>query len=389
MSTSFTGTILARRHPIQDPEVDEFEFSVWRTFGTFIMSLQSRQRVGETEQRTIFYCLESGKHNINGGIECSSICELIREQLLNINFQEDDEETFLTNFRSGSQPIVTVYSPLRTEPTEQKPDAVNDEGFGDLSITLNGQDPIAKQDLRLFQQDVTKKEYVFVQSSELKIKQVKNPSSESPSNEVGNSEENYEELTSDAETKSQDSESAQITEFYADQASTPENALFWEEPPSDPLRLEITQVKFYIPSGPNEESIALEAIEKAESEEDETPKVVIVDAKRRVLMGELPKSIPLGLEVTFQLVGKGASELTQNPFLYHTEVYGENRTFPQKFTLGQAPAGHLADGELTYTCRLAEVNLPEVGTYRLQFFTHLENALVSPDFLELPLVRVA
>ena len=160
----------------------------------------------------------------------------------------------------------------------------------------------------------------------------------------------------------------------------------------EPLKLEITQLKIYLPlevkvSGSAMTEAALEADQKEEDEQEE--KVMIVDATRRILMGNLPPAKPFDLEVCFQLTGKGALELTQHPLPYQTEVYGEKRKSQQKITLDHASVGNLVDGELAYTCRLTGVNLPQAGTYRLQIVAHMEEAPVSPDLLELPFVQVA
>lgn len=154
----------------------------------------------------------------------------------------------------------------------------------------------------------------------------------------------------------------------------------------EPLRLEITQIKIYPPlkladgfsqTGPEQ------------SENNELEKVVFVDVRRRLLMGELPTCQLLDMDVVFQLKGSGAIELTRQPLIYSTEVAGENRMTHRKLIPGSVPVGTLTDGELAYTCRLTGVSLPEAGTYRLQVITQIKNAPVSPDVIELPFVQVA
>jgi len=154
----------------------------------------------------------------------------------------------------------------------------------------------------------------------------------------------------------------------------------------DPPKLEITQIKIYLPV-----EAKISEAEDAEVEEgsDEDEKVMVVDATKRLLLGHLPKEKPFDLEVIFQLTGSGALDLTKQSLPYYTEVYGQNRTTRQKLTLGKAPEGYLVNGELTYTCRLPEVLLPEAGSYQLHIIASLDGASVSPDYLELPFVQVA
>lgn len=84
----------------------------------------------------------------------------------------------------------------------------------------------------------------------------------------------------------------------------------------------------------------------SEVEGAETEKIMVVDATKRLLPGELPKEKPFDLEVTFQLSGARAIKLTKQSFPYHTKVYGQNRLTRQKLTLGQTPVETLVDGKL-------------------------------------------
>jgi hypothetical protein len=46
------------------------------------------------------------------------------------------------------------------------------------------------------------------------------------------------------------------------------------------------------------------------------------------------------------------------------------------------------EGELTYTCRLANLVLPQSDAYRLQVITGLEGGSVGPDLFEVSFVQV-
>ncbi|MDJ0702923.1 MAG: hypothetical protein QNJ46_06540 [Leptolyngbyaceae cyanobacterium MO_188.B28] len=187
-----------------------------------------------------------------------------------------------------------------------------------------------------------------------------------------------------ADRESDLGETNERVELVAEGEFAPESDSLPDMEEEDPVRLEITQLKVCQPLKA-EETVP----EGAEDEDAESAKNIVVDVTKRLLPGELPKEKPFDLEVTFQLSGDRAIELTKQAFPYHTEVYGQNRMTMQKLKLGQATVGTLVDGKLTYICRLPEVTLSEAGPYRLQVIAQLEGAPVSPDFLELPFVQVA
>ena len=179
-------------------------------------------------------------------------------------------------------------------------------------------------------------------------------------------------------------ETHEASEVVAEGELAPESESPPDEEMEEPVRLEITQLKVCQPL-----EIEETETEGAEAEDIETEKIMVVDTTKRLLPGKLPKEKPFDVEVTFQLLGKGALELTKQPFTYHTEIYGHNRVTRKDLTVGQVSVGTLVDGELIYKSRFPEVTLPEAGPYHLQIITRLEGASVGPDLLELPFVQVA
>jgi hypothetical protein len=139
------------------------------------------------------------------------------------------------------------------------------------------------------------------------------------------------------------------------------------------------------------EEVELEEVELEEVELEEEPspsKAVVLDQQRRSLGRPLQADQPLDLEVTFQLQGAGALALTHQPLAYHAQVYGQNRITGEKSFLGKTVTGCLVEGELTYTCRLANLVLPQSDAYQLQVITRLEGGSVGPDLFELCFVQV-
>lgn len=369
MSKTFTDEATDLNRTSQDKKIHEFKDSFWETLDTFVISLQSRWMEGKMEYRTVSYCLESGKQKILHGIEVDSISKLVGEQPIKVGYQEGNENFSLIDTLSGSQPEANVYSPLISKTMPKHPD-----------------EPIeyVTDELELVNKLESALQHNFVTPPQISTHASK--SFDLPT------EDESELSTEDQPELTPVKEATKVLNLTSEDATLSEEENLQEEEPAEPLKLEITQVRVYPPEEPDKapdldnESGETEA---TDIEDDKQEQAIVIDASKRILMGELPRGISIDLEVVFQLKGEGALELTHQPLNYHTKVYGENRKTRQKLTLGQAPVGKLVNGKLTYTCRLAEVILSEASTYRLQFFTHLDDAPVSPDLLELPFVQVA
>jgi hypothetical protein len=128
--------------------------------------------------------------------------------------------------------------------------------------------------------------------------------------------------------------------------------------------------------------------EDTEAEELSPATEIVLDQQRRWAGRPLQADQPLDLEVTFQLRGTGALALTRQALAYHAQVYGQNRITGGKTFLGKTVTGYLVEGELTYTCRLTNLVLPQSDAYQLQVITQLEGGSVGPDLFELSFVQV-
>lgn len=311
--------------------------TVWQPFATFIVSLQSRQIGGQTQQRTVAYFVEADRRKIWAGVECNGVYELMLDQLKQV-FQLEPEVAEATPLMSDSQ--------LAAKPSSAP------------GLTA---------------------ELIEVASDLERPDQL-------PASEIQNASEKKSKTSKSLESSSK---SPPITS--AETASGLEPGLETPTQPEEtgePISLEIIQLKVWQPPMPEQDEPEQAESGPSEAEEPRTEKAIVIDRQRRSIGRPLQAEAPLDLEVTFQLRGKGAMALTKRPTPYYTEVYGQNRITREKSFLGKAPIGYLIDGELTYTCRLANLVLPKSDTYRLQVITRLDGGHTSPDLFELPFIQV-
>lgn len=366
------------------------EETSWQTFATFVVSLQS-QPVGEQiNQRTIAYYVEADQRIIWPGIESNGVCALILDQLKSESqAQIDTQAPVAADSIAERASKATAEMSLEVNHTPELADE-----FADLNReeTVDNQGPGLNKE-----KQVLESEPIVPSPMESKA----NESSESTPDESSTTGDPASELTSEHPSDSDQAdeilestneiieppfehtlepvthpgspELAAEDEVAFDRKSLPQVEI------GEPVTLKITQLKVYQPLTPNKASVS----------GAKTEKIMVFDTAKRLFSGELPKEKPFDFEITFQLSGARVAELTKQSLTYHAEVYGQNRKTRKKLALGQTPAGKLVDGELTYSCRLPAVTLPESGSYRLQVITQLDGASVSPDFWELPFVQVA
>lgn len=117
-------------------------------------------------------------------------------------------------------------------------------------------------------------------------------------------------------------------------------------------------------------------------------RVAVVDMAKRSLPEILLQDKPLEFEVTFQLTGTGATELTRRPLTYHVQFFAQNQITREKIQLDNPFTSTLLEGKLSYTNRLPRTTLPQPGIYRFQVVTRLDGGHANPDLLELPFVQV-
>ncbi len=291
MSTSFTANTLVLGNTNKDiAQAQATTQTAWQPFATFVVSLQSRQVGGETQQRTIAYFLETDRREIWPAIECNGVYELMLDQLQQVFHLEPE--------------AVEDYTPMVESP------------------------PAAEQDPEISQ------------SLELSLP----PSASGTANLV---------------------------------APPP------PEERGEPPTLKITQLK--IRPSP---ILGKDGQENAKGGETSPGQEIVIDPQRRWAGRSLRADQPLDLAITFQLQGTGALALTRQALPYHAQVYGQDRITREKPFLGRTPTGYLVEGELTYTCRLANLVLPKSESYQLQVITRLEGGSVGPDLFELSFIQV-
>ena len=315
----------------------------WQPFATFVVSFQSRLVGGETQHRTVVYFLEADRRKIWTGLECDGVHELMLDQLQRL-FQLEPAES--------EAPALVSEDPPTPEPAPSSNLTAEAEEVG-LDLDQSG--------------ELLEPEPQPTSGQDADISQVLEPPP-APSPE--------------AAAESPPTPAAKIT---SDPQTSP--AAPGEMGPS--THLETMQLKLWQP--PVSEEVELEEVELEEVELEEEPspsKAVVLDQQRRSLGRPLQADQPLDLEVTFQLQGAGALALTHQPLAYHAQVYGQNRITGEKSFLGKTVTGCLVEGELTYTCRLANLVLPQSDAYQLQVITRLEGGSVGPDLFELCFVQV-
>jgi hypothetical protein len=303
----------------------------WQPFATFVVSFQSRQVGGETQHRTVVYFLEADRRKIWPGLECDGVHELMLEQLQRL-FQLEPAET--------------------EAPAPVSADLPTPEPTPDSNLTAEAE-------------------------------------------EVGSDLERPGELEPEPQpTSGQDADISQVLE--PPPAPSPEAAA--ESPPTPAAKITSDPQASPVAPGEMGPSTHLETMqlklwqppvsEDAEAEEPSPAIELLIDQQRRWAGRPLQADQPLDLEVTFQLQGAGALALTHQPLAYHAQVYGQNRITGEKSFLGKTVTGCLVEGELTYTCRLANLVLPQSDAYQLQVITRLEGGSVGPDLFELSFVQV-
>lgn len=427
MSASLFNKTLSRDHADADSNQHESKKSHWQTFATFVVSLQSRQN-GQSDQRTIAYFLEADKHKVWPGIECDGVYELMQAQLKQL-MQVDLEGTAAMHAMPEGQPQVIVETPSATNTISDIAVAssapISDLGVEKLPPKLNGEEYLPEFESQIFSQAESEPDEL----PELQAKENVDTLAETPESTVAedlapieidevsksvaenkllskggslSEQETTQSVTLSTANDDSDSSDDEVSESIAEEALDasetndisepvaeeeldPESESQPSEEMEEPVTLKITHLKIHQLLEEGQEIWARDAqTEKAETEE-----VMFFDSTRPALPDKLPKERPFDLEVIFQLSGNHALELTKQSFPYHTEVYGQNRITREKLTLGETPIGKLINGELTYSCRLTDVTMPQPGSYSLQIITRLDGAAVSADLLELPFVQVA
>ena len=138
------------------------------------------------------------------------------------------------------------------------------------------------------------------------------------------------------------------------------------EPP--PVTVEITEVRAFQPL------------------ESETPRAVATADGN--VSGVVTGGEPVSFEVSFQLAGPGARNITDSDSRFTAEIYAYNRTTSASELLATAEPGSMVEGVLSYGAVLAKATLPS-GTYRLECSAALEGAHPMEGYLKVPFLRVA
>jgi hypothetical protein len=113
----------------------------------------------------------------------------------------------------------------------------------------------------------------------------------------------------------------------------------------------------------------------------------VLKQAKRTGHASLSSHHPFSLEVVFNLLGPGLSDMSTQPITYQAQFHAQNRTTGQWVTLGESRPNALVSHQRTYTAYLFGNTLAP-GMYRLQVLTTLRGAAVALTALELPLLNV-
>lgn len=331
----------------------------WQTFATFVVSLQSRRMGEQTQQRTTAYCLESDRRVIWSGIECDGVYDLMLDQLKH-TFQLESE----------------VNIPMAPEP-KIEPDAFDEPLAEPAAATVSEHTEAPASPTS---NSAASEERVSAVPPEAAVEcppiaTDQTAILESPSEGVPSA-------TSFANA-----------DLAAEPIAQPETAT----PMAELRSLEITQLQFWQPADPQlpktepaartlGQAEALTSTIEPDTAKEET--AIAVNLAHRSLSETLSSQKPLTLEVTFQVTGTAAVELTRQPYHYHVQCFIQHRLTGERREVESSTDTRLKPGELTYTHRLPPISLTQSGPYRLQIVTKLDGGHVCPDILELPFVRI-
>lgn len=321
----------------------------WQTFATFVITLQSRQIGGQTEQRTVAYFLETDRKAVWSGVECNGVYELMLEQIKH-TFRLDTEASSLMT----PEPNI---EPERRDPIPALPE----EGSSERGTPPDVEGAIATP---------PKPSESSPESGSLPEAAASNPDSLplKPCPSPG---------------AAPTSEGSQLPETAPDpivkSAVKNDVAKF--------LHLKITQLKFLqFSSGERLGSIE-SGVKDPEARNLAPEKSRVVSSTAPALPITLLKEHPLELEVTFQIEGESAVELTRAPLQYRVQCFIQSLESGETIQLENSSPGSLIEQQVTYSSRLQSATLPPGDAYRFQVVASLKGEQVGPDLFELPFVQ--
>lgn len=337
--------------------------TTWQTFATFVVSLQARQVGGQTEQRTTAYFLEADRKKTWSGIECNGVYEMMLDQLKH-PFQLEPE----VNAPMEPEPRIEPQPRIEFKPVSES--ELDDENLADENLADEGPAEL---------------EPVFVSTTAQS-----DPALEPESQPEPVADSSVEPISEPLDFEGEIAEPVHATMQLKPDAEVEPAELEAEPEPeaAEPLTIEITQLKIWLPSEPEAPEQTVREPEKPATEEPEVEKAIVVNMPQSSFPGRLQHEKPFTLEVVFQISGTGAVDLTREPLHYQIQCFIQNRETREKMQLESPFPEMLTAGELIYTSRLPETILQQPGAYRFQIVISLDNGHVSPEMFELPFVQV-
>lgn len=384
----------------------------WCGFATFVVSIQSRQVRGKTEQRTIAYSVEANRSIVWSGIAGDAVQKMMLNQLEQIfQVQREAANPMKPNDNYDSEAIAKHPSDGHPNTSSGNTTPSDDVELVDEPEPIAGNSTAAE----LFPEnlgeapDVTEtvseamgQPLAVVGESDATPGEPPPVGDEPPATADQPDAGTYESLaaTHEPAPNPMQASSEDLPEEWEPEEPDVEEAsdtgaAVEPQPVVEviaPLALQITQIKFC-------QEVETEVLKDEASQtfgsnrveakaKEKTREEIQVQMEGRSLSKPLQKSEPFDLEVTFQITGQGAVELAERSSPYYFEVYIWNLETEEFFSLGRSSVRSLQPPELAYTSQLKNAVLEKTGSYRIQIVTKIVGSALQPVLFELPSVQV-
>jgi hypothetical protein len=137
---------------------------------------------------------------------------------------------------------------------------------------------------------------------------------------------------------------------------------------TSPLKVKITQIRAFQPPG--------------------TANLIGTGQSGQPFQGLVKGHTPFALEIRFGLVGEAVAGSTKNLAVYRARAYVQDSSTGKSIQLGDTEPDTLIADKLDYTATLPDLTLIP-GTYRLFALIALQATPIKPDFIVLPVFKVA
>ena len=116
-------------------------------------------------------------------------------------------------------------------------------------------------------------------------------------------------------------------------------------------------------------------------------RAVTISRNGAVVPGFIRGSEPCGVEVSFDLVGAGATHIARRKVPFLCQFHVRNLMTGARLHLGNSMPCTLTEGQQSYKATLPSTNFAE-GTYRMDVLVIVQSAPPVPGHVEVPMLQV-